>query len=65
MSREIGQPPMINKSKTTASLSDSSEYFNLIEARIDTAKMLGDWKTVVALRAFKRNRNEKIREFFL
>jgi ankyrin repeat protein len=69
LSREIPcqqQRLLTDKSKLTASstsinssLLDSSEYFNLIEARINTAKNLDDWKTVVALRAYKRNVNEK------
>ncbi len=65
-SREISyQQAIINKPKTvitgSSSLSlDPSEYFYLIETRINTAKSLDDWKTVAALRAFKRNLNEKL-----
>jgi len=71
MSREIPiQQSIINKPKTnnSSSLLDPSEYFYLIETRIHAAKSLGDWKTVAALRAFKRNTNEKhskrIREYW-
>jgi ankyrin repeat protein len=57
MSREI---PLTSKPKTIpSSLSDLTEYFNSIEARIDAAKSLDDWKTVAALRASKINLNEK------
>jgi len=73
LSREIPcqqQQLLTDKSKVTAntnssisinsSLLDSSEYFNLIETRINTAKNLDDWKTVLALRAYRRNSNERI-----
>lgn len=62
------QRPVTGKSKftinTTSSISslsllDSSEYFNLLETKVNAAKTLDDWKTVAALRAFKRNTNEK------
>jgi hypothetical protein len=39
---------------------DSSKYFYHIETRFNKAKSLNDWKTVAALRAFKRNLNEKL-----
>jgi hypothetical protein len=80
LSREIPfqqQRPMTNKSKLTkttnssatirSSLADSSEHFNLIETRVHTAKSFDDWKTVAALRAYKKDINEKnfnkIREY--
>ncbi|CAF1163996.1 unnamed protein product [Adineta steineri] len=67
MSREIplqqSLPPLPNKTKivTTSSsvLSVSSEYFNVLETRIHNAKNSDDWKTVAALRAFKRNIHDK------
>lgn len=71
LSREIPLPPsrpttgkskfVTNATNSMPSLSllDSSEYFNLIETKVNLAKNFDDWKTVVALRAFKRNTNEK------
>lgn len=40
--------------KYFASLTDSSEYFPLIEQRIEKAKRFEDWQAVIALRALKR-----------
>jgi ankyrin repeat protein len=75
LSREIPllqQRPMSNKSKTTIntkvssmtlSLSSSSldplDFYNLMESKIETAKVLNDWKAVAALRAYKRTSNGK------
>jgi len=69
LSREIPssqqqQRPLTGISKsatsmTSSSFLDSSEYFNLIETRVNLAKSFDDWKTVTALRAFKKNPNEK------
>jgi ankyrin repeat protein len=72
LSREIAcqqQRPLTNKSKLTTTntnslmtsswLVDSSEYFNLIETKVNAAKSLDDWKTVATLRAFKKNINKK------
>lgn len=68
-SREIPSPQLQQRSMTPISKStgpmnaslllDSSEYFNLIETRVNLAKSFDDWKTVTALRAFKKNLNEK------
>ncbi|CAF2758862.1 unnamed protein product [Rotaria sp. Silwood2] len=67
MSREIplqNLRPKTTKSKqtissSTSSLLDSSENFNLMEEKINTAKRLDDWKTVATLRTSKKNLNEK------
>jgi hypothetical protein len=69
-SREIPTPqpqqqrPITPLSKSTGLMSasvllDSSEYFNLIETRVNLAKSFDDWKTVSALRAFKTNFKER------
>lgn len=61
---------MTNKTKTTtntkislttisSSLSlgelDPTEFYNLLESKIEIAKNLNDWKTVAALRTYQRN----------
>lgn len=66
LSREIPfqqRQAMTHKSKSSSTVSsssflDSSEYFNLVETRIDAAKSLDDWKTVAALRASTKNANK-------
>jgi ankyrin repeat protein len=42
-----------------SSISDASEFHNLIESKIEAAKALNDWKAVAALRSYKRNPNSK------
>lgn len=72
LSREIPnqyQLPTTAKSKGSSSLlvssfTDSSEYFNYIESKVNLAKDLEDWKTVAALRAFKKNYHNRIRSYF-
>ena len=67
MSREI---PLTDKFKTPSlsSLLETSEYFSVIETKINAAKNVDDWKTVATLRALKKNPNEKninkTREYF-
>jgi ankyrin repeat protein len=50
----------LSMTTSSSSMSDSSEFHNLIEARIQAARNLNDWKTVAALRSNnKKNPNEK------
>ena len=44
---------------TGVSILDSSEFYNLIESKIQIARDSNDWKTVAALRSYKRNSNIK------
>jgi hypothetical protein len=67
------QRPTTNKSKTTttkssmttasssslSSIPDSLEFYNVIESKIEAAKNLNDWKTVVLLRSYQKNPNGK------
>lgn len=41
--------------KVSPSTSVLSEYYSMIEARIGTAKSMNDWKTVLALRAYRKS----------
>ncbi|CAF4846636.1 unnamed protein product, partial [Rotaria sp. Silwood1] len=52
---------IISSSESSSFFLDSSENFNIIEAKINAAKQLDDWKTVATLRTSKKNSNNKLK----
>lgn len=50
---------ILSNSLTSSSAHNLSDFCDVIEFKIDTAKHLNDWKAVAALRKYQRNVNEK------